>query len=287
MSSFIQRDESDEDFTVIPNSTLQDPNLSWSAKGLLCFMVSNRKDWKIHVWHLAKIYKGDERGNSRDAVKRMLMELREQGYVKYEMTRGSDGKWVHNYYVSRVKKYEIQKKIPETVKPATVKPATVKPSIITKTKLTKTKLTTTGATPQTPVVVVPSYIEEIQDLSKSEKQSLSRYPEDRVKLAIEFNKMVKPKESKIQQMIWHCKQEEPPKPNASNKKVDLYEKCKVYAKTHESEECEMYVTDYEVSFVQKVGNGLPKKIKFSDENASKIISDLVKKNKFIKTRNKS
>ena len=34
-------------FTIIRNDCLEDPNISWKAKGLLVYMASKPKDWQF------------------------------------------------------------------------------------------------------------------------------------------------------------------------------------------------------------------------------------------------
>lgn len=63
------------------------------------------------------------------------------------------------------------------------------------------------------VVVVFSCLQERNDLSPEDKATLMKFPEERVKLALNFSKKEPFKKSLIQQLIWHCKEDIPPKPN--------------------------------------------------------------------------
>ncbi len=63
-------------FVVIDRRTAQDSQLSWAARGLLIYLLSLPRNWKIKVSHLTA--QGDA---GRDAVRRMLRELQAHGYA--------------------------------------------------------------------------------------------------------------------------------------------------------------------------------------------------------------
>lgn len=72
-------------------------------------------------------------------------------------------------------------------------------------------------TPPTPskgdrVVVFYDCLKENKELTEDEKECLMQYSENRVKLALEFSKIDKPKTTLIQLLVWHCKQAIPPRP---------------------------------------------------------------------------
>ncbi len=66
----------DKFFKCLPNITAEDPRISWDAKGLLWYMCSRSDDFKVHTWHLSKIYKGKKKGNGKDSISRMINELK-------------------------------------------------------------------------------------------------------------------------------------------------------------------------------------------------------------------
>lgn len=123
----------DTHFTITANSTPADPNLSWAAKGLLWYILSRPKDWKVYVWQLREIYQGKKKGNKKDAIQSLLRELREAGYVKYIKYRDSRGKWAHRYDVYPMPIKDFQKIIPERDHPAPDHPAPGNPVILTST----------------------------------------------------------------------------------------------------------------------------------------------------------
>lgn len=73
----IRVEKSKENPYVILNKTgLNDPNLSWKAKGILAYLLSKPDDWKCMVNDLIKHSK-----DGRDATYAGLKELREHGYM--------------------------------------------------------------------------------------------------------------------------------------------------------------------------------------------------------------
>lgn len=123
----------DSHFTITSNATPEDPRLSWAAKGLLWYVLSRSHDWKIFTAQLAEIYQGKERGNGYDAIKRIVKELRNAGYVKYTKSKDSKGKWQHRYDVYPIPHSDFQKIYPEVVKPPVAEPPVVKPPILPRT----------------------------------------------------------------------------------------------------------------------------------------------------------
>lgn len=134
---FIHNVRLDDHFTITSNLTPKDENLSWAAKGVLWYILSQSKNWKVHTWQLADIYDGDKRGNGLDAIKSIIKELRAHGYIDYKKYQDEEGKWCHRYDVYPMKVKDFQKIIPEVVEPPLVKPPLVKPPILTSNKVNK------------------------------------------------------------------------------------------------------------------------------------------------------
>lgn len=130
----------DSQFTITSNTTPADPNLSWAAKGLLWYILSRDPNWQVHVWQLAKIYIGNQKGGKRDAIQKLIKELRDAGYVKYTKYQNAEGQWHHRYDVYPMPNPDFQKKIPEQDVPATGVPATGDPVLLPKTTQPKTEL---------------------------------------------------------------------------------------------------------------------------------------------------
>lgn len=85
------------DFTQVPNEPLQRPDLSWKAKGLLCYLLSLHDDWVLHLSELPE-HSTDGAASTRTAFK----ELQEAGYILSKKVRqtGSSlyGGWEHIVY---------------------------------------------------------------------------------------------------------------------------------------------------------------------------------------------
>jgi len=101
-------------FRNLPNSIWENPNISWAAKGLLGYLLSRSKTWKLHTWQLSRFYEGKKKGGGEKAVLSLIKELKNAGYITYSKSQDSQGFWVHRYdvYSEPVEK-NIQKNIPE------------------------------------------------------------------------------------------------------------------------------------------------------------------------------
>lgn len=123
-------------FVRIQNEILVNPNLSWKAKGLLCFMLSRKSDWEFHKVQVQK-YSTD----GRDGTISAFNELIKAGYVKQIKKRDSKGKFVSfDYFVYDTPFTEN----PFTDNPFTEKPNTENPYLVTtkgsNTEFSKTDL---------------------------------------------------------------------------------------------------------------------------------------------------
>lgn len=128
----------DSHFTITSNASSEDSNISWAAKGLLWYILSRPKDWKIYVNQLSKIYCGPKKGSKKDAIQELLRELRDAGYIVYLKYRDSTGKWAHRYDVYPSPKNDFQKMFPERDQPALEDPAPDNPVILPSTDLPST-----------------------------------------------------------------------------------------------------------------------------------------------------
>lgn len=66
-----------ESFAIIRNAVLEDPRLSFKAKGVIAYLLSRPPNWKANAEHLRKVSK-----DGRDAVLSAMKELRVCGYAK-------------------------------------------------------------------------------------------------------------------------------------------------------------------------------------------------------------
>ncbi|MFC5662936.1 hypothetical protein ACFP3U_08050 [Kitasatospora misakiensis] len=73
-------------FTVLPNSLLQDRRLSFTARGLLADLLSRPDGWREDGRHMA-----DSSPQGRGAIRKALKELTDAGYYRVEKIRMPDG----------------------------------------------------------------------------------------------------------------------------------------------------------------------------------------------------
>lgn len=85
---YVNKSKYEKDFTILPNKMLSDENLSWRARGILCYLLHLPHDWVIHESEVMK----HSSKEGRDAFKTAIKELYEFGYMKKESTRDEKGK---------------------------------------------------------------------------------------------------------------------------------------------------------------------------------------------------
>lgn len=81
-------------FTTVFNSMIRDPRLGLKTKGLFVLMASLPPEWDFSVGGLAAIA-----DVGKDAVRTMLKELEEVGYLIREQAHDGGGKFAKNVYV--------------------------------------------------------------------------------------------------------------------------------------------------------------------------------------------
>lgn len=75
-------------FTILPNGVLRDMTLSFKARGLLAYILSQPDNWRTTSADLALV--GPD---GRDAVRTGLTELEARGYLVRLKHQAPDGKW--------------------------------------------------------------------------------------------------------------------------------------------------------------------------------------------------
>ena len=105
-----------ENYTVMSNNHLRNPNLTLKAKGLMSLMLSLPEDWDYSARGLATLSIGGE-----DSVKSALRELEEQQYLKRTPIRekGIIRDWQYDIYEN-----------PETLENSGVEPQVEKPLVV-------------------------------------------------------------------------------------------------------------------------------------------------------------
>lgn len=81
-------------YSRIKRDVIQDGRLSWSAKGMLAYLLSLPESWEPHVSHLIKVSTG-----GRDAVYTIIKELRKYGYMEHHRQRDEAGRVQRAYYI--------------------------------------------------------------------------------------------------------------------------------------------------------------------------------------------
>lgn len=82
------------DFTIISNTVIRDDAISYRARGLLVFLLSQPPDWNTSSARLAI-----DAGEGRDAVRTALRELVNAGYLQLHKCQGSRGHWEAEWIV--------------------------------------------------------------------------------------------------------------------------------------------------------------------------------------------
>jgi hypothetical protein len=105
----------------MPHHIVEHDKLTWMTKSLLWYLLSRPLDWVTYRSQLAKVYKGDVKGNGKDAIDRCFKELMDFGFIIYTAKDEKTGKFIHRYDVypepQTDKITKIKEKIPKRVKP--------------------------------------------------------------------------------------------------------------------------------------------------------------------------
>lgn len=93
----IRRAPRKDHFTVLPNALLEDPSVSFKAKGLLAYILSKPDNWRANSRQLA-----NAGPDGRTAVRAGLNELAEAGYAVMTTGRNPDGTYASEWVISEV-----------------------------------------------------------------------------------------------------------------------------------------------------------------------------------------
>lgn len=87
----VHREEHNESYTVIDNAVLQNVNLSFEARGFLCYLLSLPNDWTFTVRGIVK-----QTGCSKSVILRLMDELKTAGYIKLERKQDQQGRFTQS-----------------------------------------------------------------------------------------------------------------------------------------------------------------------------------------------
>lgn len=99
-------------FTTIDRATVNDPRLSFRARGVLMWLLDKPDDWQADARTIATA--GSE---GRDAVRAALAELEEHGYLVRRKYRGENGQWTSEHTIHERPQTVDQVGIPAPVDP--------------------------------------------------------------------------------------------------------------------------------------------------------------------------
>lgn len=108
----------ESDFTIVPNQTIND-KLSWAARGMLLYLCSKPDDWEVNITDLVNQTTGSAKRSGRDAVRKIMDELVDCGYMRKTQNRIA-GKFDNN-------DHEVSF-VPFTENPYTANPSTANPT---------------------------------------------------------------------------------------------------------------------------------------------------------------
>jgi len=128
-------------FVTINQDAVEDSRLSWAARGLLGYLLSRPDDWKVLIKDLQR--RGDL---GRDGTYKLLRELRETGYVRYQRTRDEQGRMRGGIYYDREIPDAPHPDLPDTAESDTAAPCPVKPEALPNTDKDLSGTTTTKPT---------------------------------------------------------------------------------------------------------------------------------------------
>lgn len=125
-------------FVTINQDAVEDSRLSWAARGLLGYLLSRPDDWKVLIKDLQR--RGDL---GRDGIYKLLRELRDTGYVRYQRTRDEQGRMRGGIYYVREIPDSPHPDLPDTAESDRAAPCPVKPEALPNTDKDLSGTTTT------------------------------------------------------------------------------------------------------------------------------------------------
>jgi hypothetical protein len=116
---FVSRN-TDDPFARVPKKILDDPDLTWKAKGVLGYLLGKPSGWKVRVKDIANRGK-----DGVDAIRSALDELRTSGYADLDRVTDETGKIIEWFW--KIADEPIY--LPDAGNPDLAKPQVEKPDI--------------------------------------------------------------------------------------------------------------------------------------------------------------
>ena len=109
----IYRHNHEQEFTILPNSLIRNPELSLRDVGLLCYMLSLPPDWEFSIDGLDYVIQN----NGASSVRAALKNLEKNGYLQRNWIRSEDGRILRNQWTVSDLPIAEQDTAPEDNKP--------------------------------------------------------------------------------------------------------------------------------------------------------------------------
>ena len=109
----IYRHNHEQEFTILPNSLIRNPELSLRDVGLLCYMLSLPPDWEFSIDGLDYVIQN----NGASSLRAALKNLEKNGYLQRTWIRSEDGRIIRNQWTVSDLPIEEQEALPEDNKP--------------------------------------------------------------------------------------------------------------------------------------------------------------------------
>jgi hypothetical protein len=130
----IRKPRPTSNFYLLDKNISEDRQLTWSARGMLVFLLGKPDHWEVSTQALINESKDTRAPIGRDGVRAILGELMAAGYVSRTPARDAGGKLAgFDYHVSEER---VQ---PETAQPGTAQPAPVNPPQVSIESLARTE----------------------------------------------------------------------------------------------------------------------------------------------------
>jgi hypothetical protein len=147
--TFFIREKKEKNYTVIDNTILKDPRVSWKAKGLFVYLLSLPEDWRIYLSELEQHAK-----DGKDSLRAAIKELAALGYIRQERQKNERGQfdgWRYEVIENPQDVKDQEPKKPKSENPQSEKPKSENPQLLNTNNnqiLIKPNTETPAATPE-------------------------------------------------------------------------------------------------------------------------------------------